>query len=799
MANKCIAVLLSITIALGKSPLHLLVGRQGALSSTLFAVVQGLSPAHYSFEVTTRFRPPGTSQRRNVGPASAYGDTRLFGSTVEEEDDDDDGVQGVMQGRTSGISDSWYAPTTSDIPKGVLRDEEHVGDLDNDDSDDDDNVGWESGAHVNGKDSEERLEKKWSTDDKEEDGESEMKSIQAQLKSLNEKLEKHQFYFDRIFPLLKQQLKVSSTTAAQTASATAAPVTETTTEEKQGVAQFDPFQTITIPTTSSSPQEQWRRKMVPLKAMLFIDGTWLYYSIFGRDVGRCPIRQKFGMGWANQYDFDFGSLPRIICQALRDPGWSSSAPVNDEPGPQSKQRPLEIVRACVFTSLKPDTSTSTLRFQMLKDLEEANYDVHTMETVGKSEKCVDIQLAVEMLHYATVPDAFDIAIILTGDKDFLPAMARTRQKGRRVALVSMRDGCNRALKVTNGIKDFDIVWLEDHIDKLVVPKSGVRSYATISLLTFEIILKDFIKASGLEMVNSRDVGRYLQGISIGNTDLSSALRFLYGGLSIFLAHSSVFETEDDFGGKNLAYWVKLVPYAEQIIVESSKKVEFSADEEEFFETYDARNLMEDYKTAYYYTLLGLEEFSDINPSSSAPTTAFPMGTVVTTSAALSTTSTTEKDLSAYTVAQLKELCRERDLPTTGLKAQLVQRVMEDVEKEKQLSRLKQPAASHAQAPQHFPSPVPPKPAVDPKVESYLQGIVKEYLRARGGQASSRDIGRYLVANKASDVRHNTASVELKVHYNNLSFFISCYPDVFSNEGNIFDDEQGPMGFLVKLK
>ena len=70
-----------------------------------------------------------------------------------------------------------------------------------------------------------------------------------------------------------------------------------------------------------------------------------------------------------------------------------------------------------------------------------------METVGRSEKCVDINIAVEMLHYATVPNAYDVAILLTGDKDFIPAMRRTRQKGRKVALVSMsrRYGCNKAL------------------------------------------------------------------------------------------------------------------------------------------------------------------------------------------------------------------------------------------------------------------------------------------------------------------------------------------------------------------
>jgi hypothetical protein len=54
--------------------------------------------------------------------------------------------------------------------------------------------------------------------------------------------------------------------------------------------------------------------------------------------------------------------------------------------------------------------------RMFRDMATANYDVHMMETIGKGEKCVDIQLAVEMLHYATTPNAFDMAVILTGDK-----------------------------------------------------------------------------------------------------------------------------------------------------------------------------------------------------------------------------------------------------------------------------------------------------------------------------------------------------------------------------------------------
>jgi hypothetical protein len=49
---------------------------------------------------------------------------------------------------------------------------------------------------------------------------------------------------------------------------------------------------------------------------------------------------------------------------------------------------------------------------MYEEMKDANYDVHMMETLGKGEKCVDIQIAVEMLHYATVPNAYDVAILL---------------------------------------------------------------------------------------------------------------------------------------------------------------------------------------------------------------------------------------------------------------------------------------------------------------------------------------------------------------------------------------------------
>ena len=71
-----------------------------------------------------------------------------------------------------------------------------------------------------------------------------------------------------------------------------------------------------------------------------------------------------------------------------------------------------------------------------------------------------ISLAVEMMHYASIPGAYDIAVLISGDKDFIPAMSRIRQKGKSVALCSMRNCCSRDLLDPNAhVRDFEPIWL----------------------------------------------------------------------------------------------------------------------------------------------------------------------------------------------------------------------------------------------------------------------------------------------------------------------------------------------------
>lgn len=46
--------------------------------------------------------------------------------------------------------------------------------------------------------------------------------------------------------------------------------------------------------------------------------------------------------------------------------------------------------------------------RMFKGMREQGFEVHMATTTGVQEKCIDIALAVEMIHYATIPHTYDV-------------------------------------------------------------------------------------------------------------------------------------------------------------------------------------------------------------------------------------------------------------------------------------------------------------------------------------------------------------------------------------------------------
>lgn len=499
----------------------------------------------------------------------------------------------------------------------------------------------------------------------------------------------------------------------------------------------------------------------------------------------------------------------------------------------------------VFTSAKRETDPNSIRMRMFRDMANANYDVHMMETVGQGEKCVDIQLAVEMLHYATVPNAYDVAILLSGDKDFVPALVRTRQKGKQLCISSMRAGCNRVLYESPHIRDYDVVWLESCLDELIVPipaeeRSRRDRAGYASVFTMMRVLRDFVEAlPNNEWVSSRDIGTYLKSIQIADSNMLDELKQSHGGLRTFLMERAcnLFDVRfpDEritLGPGDHSFFVRVKGDSDETLINEFKRTQFFTKEEKIFlEEYKKDKYIED--DSYQHTATSLLEMRH-HPNDGEHVSENDTDEV-------DGTSLNAIDYSQLTVVRLKEICREKGLPVSGKKGDLIQRLEEDRQleyeiikkqqiqakqtKEALMKRSNKRVKTHSEKNSRSAALVKEKRSmpgnvyaaslpqldasryrnarakkdttVDPAVKSHLEELVKEYLTASGGIAGSRDIGRYLAANSESRRGNRSALTELKEAYGSLLSFILTRQDAFS----VLDKSPGyggDEGFPIKL-
>ena len=205
------------------------------------------------------------------------------------------------------------------------------------------------------------------------------------------------------------------------------------------------------------------------RAMIFIDGTWLYRN-------QPALQKEYG----EDYQIDYEKLPTVISRILAE----------------QVHRDVEVVRTYFYcsipTNVKPIDQEAVDKQQDFYNLlrEEFHYEVeqYPIDFHGRrlryadrvaedpnddffpEEKCVDIALATGMLYFAAIPYAYDIAIALVGDEDFRPVLQHVRRLGRRVAIVTInspslasqyKDSLDKAR-----IRDFDPIFLNDHLPDL---------------------------------------------------------------------------------------------------------------------------------------------------------------------------------------------------------------------------------------------------------------------------------------------------------------------------------------------
>ena len=389
----------------------------------------------------------------------------------------------------------------------------------------------------------------------------------------------------------------------------------------------------------------------PLKCMIFIDGTWLYYSLI---AGRteCPVKEKFGNNWFNNHYVDWDQLPKLIATSLT----------------KSLNRPIDISRSMFFTSVRDDTLSETKRSIMISEIKQCqSIDAIVLQTLGLQEKCVDLSLAVEMLYYAMIPDSYDIGVLITGDKDFLPVMKKTRQAGKRVALCTMKNSCNNEMLNPDHLASDQVIWLEKFLtNEFIVPKDGGnKSFSKYEELSS--LIEDTVRNSADGIVTSRNLGRILSSsfMDDGSTRALQLLKKHYRSLKKFLESNTdkfytYFDESGDTDTKN--FLVTLRPENDDNLYEFNnvlkKYMEIALKEEQDYTDKEENNSDDD-------------DDDDMTDDDMTDDDSYDKTSQVNSG----TTDYTEESLQGLLKLDLVAICQQNELPIRGTKAELIQLIL----------------------------------------------------------------------------------------------------------------------------
>ncbi len=192
-----------------------------------------------------------------------------------------------------------------------------------------------------------------------------------------------------------------------------------------------------------------------LKAMVFIDGSWLYRS-------RSAVFAKLG---EENFEVDYARLPRLLCEEL--------ANTIDED--------VSLVRTMYFGTIPSarssfNTGKQRAFYEFLESVCHYETKIHEVE-IGGGENLADdawisMSLASSMMYYAAMPAAYDVAILVSDNRVYAPALHAVRLLGKRTQIVSLRtaDGTEPPFGVTlvgkSRVMDFAPIYLDDHAAEL---------------------------------------------------------------------------------------------------------------------------------------------------------------------------------------------------------------------------------------------------------------------------------------------------------------------------------------------
>lgn len=177
---------------------------------------------------------------------------------------------------------------------------------------------------------------------------------------------------------------------------------------------------------------------------LFIDGTWLWHNIMNYnsdhsrrfDVGNLssyllPIISK-------QHNLQLQCSETILCTSI-----ATNTDIRDIAQVEKKKRFFSVLA----THYNINVELYDIDFQGRRLNKKDRSDEWSPK-----EKCVDIATISNLFFHAST---YDICLVVTGDRDFLPAFRKLTALGKQVIVVSFSTSCSAEIAT-----EYQCIWLE---------------------------------------------------------------------------------------------------------------------------------------------------------------------------------------------------------------------------------------------------------------------------------------------------------------------------------------------------
>jgi len=196
------------------------------------------------------------------------------------------------------------------------------------------------------------------------------------------------------------------------------------------------------------------------KAMVFIDGGWLYRS-------RTTLFAKLG---EDNFEIDYAKLPKIFCEDVAN----------------RLDEDISLVRTNYFGTIPSARSGfNTSKQYAFYDFLERNCgyetEIHEVD-VGTDENWIKMSLASSLMYYAAQNSAFDVAIVIGDDPDYAPALRRARLFGKRIQIIGVHTPEGKApapaatLDSRSRVCDFPLLWIDDHASEVRLVRERVTRF-----------------------------------------------------------------------------------------------------------------------------------------------------------------------------------------------------------------------------------------------------------------------------------------------------------------------------------